>query len=83
MPGNGRFRICCRDLHPAPMPRARDIALRAWPGKIVKRKREREAGGSSLRYSFDITRGKVIHEVGVDAKSGKLLEHSIESADSD
>jgi uncharacterized membrane protein YkoI len=36
-----------------------------------------------LRYSFDIRNGTVTHEVGVDAKTGKLLESSIEGAHHD
>lgn len=65
------------------MPQAREIALKAWPGKIVKQELEKEAGGSGLRYSFDIIKGKITHEVGVDAKTGKLLENSVEGADND
>jgi len=65
------------------MPQAREIALKAYPGKIVKEELEQEKGGSGLRYSFDIANGKVTHEVGVDAKTGKLLENSIEGADND
>ena len=65
------------------MPQAREIALRAYPGKIVKEELEQEQGGSGLRYSFDITDGKITHEVGVDAANGKLLENSVEGADND
>lgn len=65
------------------MPQAREIALKACPGKIVKEELEQEKGGSGLRYSFDIAAGKVTHEIGVDAKTGKLLENSIEDADND
>jgi uncharacterized membrane protein YkoI len=65
------------------MPQAREIALKAYPGKIVKEELEQEKGGSGLRYSFDIAAGKITHEVGVDAKTGKLLENSIEGADND
>lgn len=62
---------------------ARAIALKAFPGKILKQELEKEQGGSGLRYSFDIRRGQLIHEVGVDAKTGKLLENSDDSKDSD
>jgi len=65
------------------MPQARQIALKAYPGKIVKEELEKENGGSGLRYSFDIANGKSTHEVGVDAKTGKLLENSVEGADND
>lgn len=57
---------------------ARAIALKAEHGKIVSEELEKEHGGSGLRYSFDIRVGKVVHEVGVDAKTGKVLENSID-----
>jgi uncharacterized membrane protein YkoI len=57
---------------------ARAIALKAVPGRITDEELEREKGGSGLRYSFDIAAGKVIHEVGVDAKTGELLENSVD-----
>lgn len=65
------------------MPQAREIALKAYPGKIVKEELEQEKSGSGLRYSFDIANGKVTHDVGVDAKTGKLLENSVEGTDND
>ena len=65
------------------MPHARTIALQAYPGKIVKEELEQEAGGSGLRYSFDIKSSQATHEVGVDAKTGKVLENSVEGADKD
>jgi uncharacterized membrane protein YkoI len=59
---------------------AREIALKARPGKIVDQELEKEAGGSGLRYSFDVvSHGKTI-EVGVDAMTGKVLENGAESA---
>jgi uncharacterized membrane protein YkoI len=62
---------------------ARAIALKAFPGKITDEELEKEKGGSGLRYSFDIKNGAVTHEVGVDAKTGKLLENSVESSHAD
>ena len=62
---------------------ARAIALKAFPGKIIDEELEREKGGSELRYSFDIKNGGVTHEVGVDAKTGKLLENSVEGRHAD
>ncbi|MGH8369935.1 MAG: PepSY domain-containing protein [Gammaproteobacteria bacterium] len=62
---------------------ARALALKAFPGKIVDEELEKEAGGSGLRYSFDIRQGKRIHEVGIDAADGKLLENSDDSSDKD
>ncbi|OKO69343.1 peptidase M4 [Bradyrhizobium sp. NAS80.1] len=57
---------------------ARAIALKAHPGKITDEELEREKGGSGLRYSFDIKRGAVTQEVGVDAHSGRVLENKKE-----
>jgi uncharacterized membrane protein YkoI len=61
------------------MPEARTIALKTLPGKVVKKELEKEKGGSGLRYSFDILAGGVTHEIGVDAKNGKVLENSIDN----
>ncbi|MDE2464410.1 MAG: PepSY domain-containing protein [Alphaproteobacteria bacterium] len=65
------------------MAQARGIALKVEHGRIVSGELEREAGGSGLRYSFDIRTGKVTHEVGIDAKTGKVLENSIEGPNAD
>lgn len=62
---------------------AREIALKAFPGKIVDQELEREKGGSGLRYSFDIRRGHTTQEVGVDAVTGKVLENDAEGPDAD
>jgi len=62
---------------------ARAIALKAFPGKIVDEELEKEKGGSGLRYSFDIRQGKVVHELGVDAADGSVLENSDDSNDKD
>jgi len=56
--------------------RARTIALAKERGTIVDQELERENGG--LRYSFDVKVGKVVHEVGVDAITGKVIEDSID-----
>lgn len=55
---------------------AQAIALKAAPGTIVEGEYEKEDGG--WRYSFDIRQGKRIHEIGVDANSGKIVESSFE-----
>jgi hypothetical protein len=62
---------------------ARAIALKAFPGKITDEELEKEKGGSGLRYSFDIEKGRVIHEVGVDAKTGRVIENSVEGSRAD
>jgi uncharacterized membrane protein YkoI len=62
---------------------AREIALKAHPGTITDEELEKERGGSGLRYSFDIKDGAKTYEVGVDAKSGKVLEHAAEGSNPD
>jgi uncharacterized membrane protein YkoI len=59
---------------------ARVIAMKAYPGKIVKEELEHEHGGSGLRYSFDMRQGKKWREVGVDAVTGRILENIREGA---
>ncbi len=64
--------------------KARAIALRAVPnGEIVAQELEKESGGSALRYSFDVQSGGKTREVGVDAKSGKILENIAEGKNPD
>jgi len=62
---------------------ARQIALYIYQGKIESEELEKESRGSGLRYSFVIGVGKDKHEVGVDAKTGKVLENSPEGRNSD
>lgn len=62
---------------------ARATALKAHPGKITDEELEQEKGGSGLRYSFDIRHGKVTQEVGVDAKTGQILENAPEGPNAD
>jgi uncharacterized membrane protein YkoI len=59
---------------------ARQIALKVYAGEVTDEELERERGGSGLRYSFDIKNGTVTHEVGVDAKTGRVLENKVERA---
>lgn len=59
------------------MAQARAIALKAAPGKVEKSEREREGGGE--RYSFDIRQGNRIHEIGVDVRTGKIVESKFEA----
>jgi uncharacterized membrane protein YkoI len=62
---------------------ARTMALKTFPGKIKGEELEKEKGGSGLRYSFDIEKSHVIHEIGIDAKTGRVLENSVEGAQAD
>lgn len=61
----------------------RATALKAYDGKIISEELEKESGGSGLRYSFDINKNGVTHEVGVDAQSGNVLENSVEGPNAD
>ena len=62
---------------------ARSTALAARGGKITDQELEKEAGGTGLRYSFDIkSKGKTF-EVGVDARTGKVLENKAEGPNPD
>ncbi len=62
---------------------ARAIALKAHPGKITDEELERETGGTGLRYSFDIKSGSSTQEVGVDARTGRVLENTKEGKNPD
>jgi len=62
---------------------ARAIALKAHPGKITDEELERERGGTGLRYSFDIKSGDATQEVGVDARTGRVLENAKEGKNPD
>src|SRR5258708_35498317 len=61
-----------------PLVQARKLALKEFRGKIVSEELEKESGGSGLRYSFVIRRRDKKHEVGIDAKTGEVLEKSVE-----
>lgn len=65
------------------MKEARAIALKAHAGKITDAELEREPGGSGLRYSFDISDGRHVQEVGVDAATGAVLENKREGRNPD
>jgi uncharacterized membrane protein YkoI len=62
---------------------ARTTALAARPGQITDQELEKERGGSGLRYSFDIKSNGKTFEVGVDARTGKVLENDREGAKPD
>ena len=62
---------------------AEQIALRARAGQIKEWELEREAGGSGLRYSFVITMTDGDYEVGVDARTGAILENIREGPNPD
>ncbi len=59
---------------------ARSIATHTVLGRIVSQELEKESGGSGLRYSFDVKTNAGVREVGVDAKTGAVLENSSDNA---
>ena len=65
------------------MPQAIAIALKAHPGKVTDKELERERGGTGLRYSFDIKSAGITSEVGVDARTGAVLENTPEGKNPD
>ena len=60
------------------MAAVRKLALEREAGTVKSGERENEKG--KLIYSFDILMPDGIHEVNVDAYSGKILEDHVESA---
>lgn len=62
---------------------ARSTALAARPGHITDQELEKERGGTGLRYSFDIKSNGKTFEVGVDARTGKVLENDGEGPNPD
>ena len=62
---------------------ARQAAVRAHPGVITDQELEKERGGTGLRYSFDIKNNGKTFEVGVDARTGKVLENDAEGPNPD
>ena len=59
------------------MAQARTIALKRAPGTVKDAEYEREGGG--WRFSFDILQGGRIHEIGVDAMTGAIVEDKFEA----
>src|SRR5438477_8264315 len=63
--------------------KARATAMAARPGTIADQELEKERGGTGLRYSFDIKAKGKTFEVGVDARTGKVLENKAEGPNPD
>jgi uncharacterized membrane protein YkoI len=59
------------------MAQARAIALKHARGRI--KDAEYEFEGHGWRYSFDIVQGKRIHEIGVNAMTGAIVEDKYEA----
>jgi uncharacterized membrane protein YkoI len=65
----------------APKPRvsmsqARAMALKLAPGKIISSEYEKEGG--IWRYSFDIQQRGNVQEIGIDGRTGKVVENKSE-----
>ena len=63
--------------------KARSTALAARHGQITDQELEKERGGTGLRYSFDMKSEGKTFEVGVDARTGKVLENKAEGPNPD
>ena len=64
---------------PAPkisMTKARAMALRLAPGRIISSEYEKEGG--IWRYSFDIQQRGHVQEIGIDGQTGKVVENKSE-----
>ena len=62
---------------------ARKTALAVRPGTITDQELEKESGGTGLRYSFDIKSHGKTFEVGIDGRTGKVLENKAEGPNPD
>ena len=65
----------------APKPRismaqAKATALKLAPGKILSSEYEKEGG--AWRYSFDIQQTGHVQEIGIDGRTGKVVENKSE-----
>jgi uncharacterized membrane protein YkoI len=65
----------------APTPRismvaAKAMALKLAPGKIISSEYEKEGG--IWRYSFDIQQRGNVQEIGIDGRTGKIVENKSE-----
>lgn len=58
------------------MAHARAMALKLAPGKIISSEYENESGG--WRYSFDIQQKGNVQEIGIDGRTGKVVENKSE-----
>ncbi|HEX6661954.1 MAG TPA: PepSY domain-containing protein [Sphingomicrobium sp.] len=58
------------------MAQARAKALKLAPGKIISSEYEREGG--IWRYSFDIQQRGNVQEIGIDGRTGRVVENKSE-----
>jgi uncharacterized membrane protein YkoI len=59
-----------------PMAQAKAMALKLAPGKIISSEYEKEGG--IWRYSFDIQQRGNVQEIGIDGRTGKVVENKSE-----
>jgi uncharacterized membrane protein YkoI len=55
---------------------AEAIALKLAPGKIISSEYENEGGG--WRWSFDIQQKGNVQEIGIDGRTGRVVENKSE-----
>jgi len=70
--------LCQAGAKKLTMAEARKAVLAVENGKIQSEELEKEKGKQI--YSFDIAMADGLHEVNIDATTGKLLEDTIENA---
>jgi uncharacterized membrane protein YkoI len=58
------------------MAKAKAMALRLAPGRIISSEYEKEGG--VWRYSFDIQQKGNIQEIGIDGRTGRIVENKSE-----
>jgi uncharacterized membrane protein YkoI len=58
------------------MAHAKAMALKLAPGKIISSEYEKEGG--IWRYSFDIQQRGNVQEIGIDGRTGKIVENKSE-----
>lgn len=58
------------------MAKARAMALKLAPGKLISSEYEKEGG--IWRYSFDIQQHGNVQEIGIDGQTGKVVENKSE-----
>jgi uncharacterized membrane protein YkoI len=56
--------------------RAEAMALKIAPGKIISSEYEKEGGG--WRWSFDIQQKGHVQEIGIDGRTGRVVENKSE-----
>lgn len=58
------------------MARAKAMALKLAPGRLISSEYEKEDGG--WRYSFDIQQKGHVQEIGIDGRTGRIVENKSE-----